>query len=104
MVNENLVDSLIKEFRGEFSALKDKRAAIITERAVTINELIKKKIESMSEQLKNDAINEVCGEDLDKIDREMEIIEAKLDVLFSIQETEDTAEENNIEEKQEVEE
>lgn len=84
MINEQIVNELIEQYKLELEQLKEKKSSVVSENAATINEVIRKKVEAISEQLKEEAILEVCKDAFDAIEKQTELTETKLNVLLSI--------------------
>lgn len=90
------IELLLEELERNSTELKDKKKAVISSNADEINRRIQEKINAISEQIKNEAIHEVCGEKITEIENELKINEEKTtllnSVLFDVDQTEEQVE------------
>lgn len=95
------IELLVSEFDKQSKELEDKKKAIISENASEINKRIQEKINAISEQIKSEAIHEICGEKILSIEEQIKSNEEKVNLLNSvIFETEEQTQQEEISEEQ----
>lgn len=95
------IELLLDEFNKQTKELEDKKKAIISENATEINKRIQEKINAISEQIKSEAIHEVCGEKITPIEEHIKFNEEKVKLLNSvIFETEEQPQQEELTEEQ----
>ena len=108
-VNIENLKSKIAEYEQTILILEDKKNNLISENTSQINEVIRRKVEELSDQLKSEAIEEVVGEKRDSINTEINNYKNIHEILSSLIEKDNSeeleqVEKNNEETSKEVEE
>lgn len=104
------IELLVNEFDKQSKELEEKKKVIISENATEINKRIQEKINAISEQIKSEAIYEICGEKITTIEEQIKSNEEKVKLLNSVifeteeqPKQEETTEEQNENDNENVE-
>ena len=85
------IELIIAEAEAEIKKLEDQKGAVISQNANAINVRIQEKLKAISEQIKLESINEICGKEIAVIENNIEYYKDKIETLNSvIFETEET--------------
>ena len=84
VIYEQNIEIAINSLNEQIKTLEEKKEETISSNATKIQELINKKVNELAEQLKQDAINEICGEELKVFDNEIVKLNYSKQLLTSI--------------------
>lgn len=97
LISETDLELTIKSLEEQIKLYENKKDETIDNNAPKIQELINKKVNELAEQIKQDAIMEICGQELNKFDTEIEKLTYSRQLLLNlISESKDEKEDEEI--------